>query len=150
MREECSPHVEFAYNRAVHSTTKVSPFQVVYGFNPCAPIDLLSLPQSIQLNSDATSRAEWILKLHELTKTNIEKMNAKYRSYGSNSKKHSTFEPGDLVLLHLRKDHFPELRKSKCLELMALLKFLRRSMTMHTSLSCLQISGLVPRLALQI
>ena len=113
MREECSPHVEFAYNRAVHSTTKVSPFQVVYGFNPCAPIDLLSLPQSIQLNSDATSRAEWILKLHELTKTNIEKMNAKYRSYGSNSKKHSTFEPGDLVLLHLRKDHFPELRKSK-------------------------------------
>ena len=63
MREECSPHVEFAYNRAVHSTTKVSPFQVVYGFNPRAPIDLLSLPQSIQLNSDATSRAEWILKL---------------------------------------------------------------------------------------
>ena len=111
--EECLPHIEFAYNRAVHSTTKVSPFQVVYGFNPLAPINLLPLPQSVQLNSDATSCAEWILKLHELTKTNIEKMNAKYRSYGSNSKKHSTFEPGDLVLLHLRKDHFPELRKSK-------------------------------------
>ena len=113
MREECSPHVEFAYNRAVHSTTKVSPFQVVYGFNPRAPIDLLPLPQSVQLNSDATSRAEWILKLHELTKTNIEKMNAKYTSYGSNGKKHLTFEPGDLVWLHLRKDRFPELRKSK-------------------------------------
>ena len=44
MRKECLSHVEFAYNRAEHSTTKVSPFQVVYGFNPRAPIDLLPLP----------------------------------------------------------------------------------------------------------
>jgi hypothetical protein len=42
--EECLPHIEFAYNRSVHSMMKVSPFQVVYGFNPCAPIDLLPLP----------------------------------------------------------------------------------------------------------
>jgi hypothetical protein len=34
MWEECLPHVEFAYNRATHSTTKISPFQVVYDFNP--------------------------------------------------------------------------------------------------------------------
>jgi hypothetical protein len=43
LREECLPHIEFAYNRSVHSTTKVSPFQVVYGFNSRAPIDLLPL-----------------------------------------------------------------------------------------------------------
>jgi hypothetical protein len=42
--EEYLPHIEFAYNRSVHSTTKVSPFQIVYGFNPCASIDLLLLP----------------------------------------------------------------------------------------------------------
>ncbi|KAL2225724.1 UNVERIFIED_CONTAM: Transposon Ty3-I Gag-Pol polyprotein [Sesamum indicum] len=42
--EECLPHVEFAYNRAIHSTTKFSPFQIVYGFNPLAPIDLIPLP----------------------------------------------------------------------------------------------------------
>jgi hypothetical protein len=41
--EECLPHIEFAYNRSVRSTMKVSPFQVVYDFNPCAPIDLLAL-----------------------------------------------------------------------------------------------------------
>jgi hypothetical protein len=42
--EECLPHIELAYNRSVHSTPKVSPFQVVYGFNPHAPIDLFPLP----------------------------------------------------------------------------------------------------------
>jgi hypothetical protein len=41
--EECLPHIEFSYNRSVHSTMKVSPFQVVYGFNLHAPIDLLPL-----------------------------------------------------------------------------------------------------------
>jgi len=28
--EECLPHVEFAYNRTVHSTTQHSPFEIVY------------------------------------------------------------------------------------------------------------------------
>jgi hypothetical protein len=44
--EECLPHIEFAYNTSMHSTMKVSPFQVVYGFNPHAPIDLFPLPLS--------------------------------------------------------------------------------------------------------
>jgi hypothetical protein len=38
------PHVEIAYNRAVHSTTKFSPFEFVYGFYPLSPLDLSPLP----------------------------------------------------------------------------------------------------------
>jgi transposase InsO family protein len=44
--EECLPHIEFAYDRFIHSTMKVSSFQVVYDFNPRASIDLLPLPPS--------------------------------------------------------------------------------------------------------
>jgi hypothetical protein len=44
--EECLPHIKFTYNKSKHSTTKVSLFQVVYGFNPRALIDLLLLPPS--------------------------------------------------------------------------------------------------------
>jgi hypothetical protein len=113
MWEECLPHVEFAYNRATHSTTKVSPFQVVYGFNPHAPIDILPLPISERIHVDAKERADFILQMHKTTKHNIEKMNEKYRIAGSKGRQEVKLEPGDLVWLHLRKDRFPDLRKSK-------------------------------------
>jgi hypothetical protein len=44
--EECLLYIEFAYNRFMHSTTKLSPLQVVHRFNPRVPIDLLPLPSS--------------------------------------------------------------------------------------------------------
>jgi hypothetical protein len=51
--------------------------------------------------------------MHETTKLNIEKMNEKYRIAASKGRKEIKFEPGDLVWLHLRKERFSELRKSK-------------------------------------
>jgi hypothetical protein len=77
--EECLPHVEFAYNQATHSTTYVNPFQVVYGFNPIILIDILLLPTSERIHNDAKQSADCILKMHETTTLNIEKMNETYR-----------------------------------------------------------------------
>jgi hypothetical protein len=111
--EECLLHIEFAYNRSVHSTTKVSPFQIVYGFNPRAPIDLLPLPPLEMTCFDASQRSEFILKMHETTKWNIEKMNEKYSIAASKGRKEVKLKPGDLIWLHLRKERFSELRKSK-------------------------------------
>jgi hypothetical protein len=51
--------------------------------------------------------------MHETTKLNIEKMNEKYRIAASKGRKKVKLEPGDLVWLHLRKERFLELRKSK-------------------------------------
>jgi hypothetical protein len=56
---------------------KLIPFQVVYGFNPHAPIDLLPLPSFETTCFDASQRSEFILKMHETTKLNIKKMNEK-------------------------------------------------------------------------
>jgi hypothetical protein len=85
--EDCLPHIEFTYNRSVHSTTKVSPFQVVYDFNPRASIDLLPLPPLETTCFDASQQSKFILKMHETTKLNIEKMNEKYRIAASKGRK---------------------------------------------------------------
>jgi hypothetical protein len=111
--EECLPHIEIAYNRSVHSTMKVCPFQVMYGLNPHAPIDLLPLPLSETTCFVVSQRSEFILKMHEATKLNIEKMNEKYHIAASKRRKEVKLESGDLVWLHLRKERFSELRKSK-------------------------------------
>ena len=73
------------------------PFEIVYGFLPRAPIDLLPRPSSEKVNFDDKQCAELILKMHELTKENIERMNAKYKLAGDNARKHIVFAPGDLV-----------------------------------------------------
>jgi hypothetical protein len=113
MWEEYLPHVKFAYNRSLHSTTKVCPFEIVYSLLPHAPIDLMPLPSSEKLKFDAKQHAEFILKMHKTTKENIERMNAKYKISGDKGRKQLDFEPDDLVWLHLRKERFPDLRKSK-------------------------------------
>ena len=76
--EESLPHVEFAYNRAVHSATNMSPFEIVYGFNPLTPLDLLPLPGNEHMSLEGKRRAEYVRRMHEQVKQNIEKRNEQY------------------------------------------------------------------------
>jgi hypothetical protein len=52
--EDCFSFIEFSYNHIVHSTTDYSPFEIVYGFNPLTPLDLIPLPidERASLNSN--------------------------------------------------------------------------------------------------
>jgi hypothetical protein len=111
--EESLPHVEFAYNGAVHSTTKFCPFEIVYGYKPTAPIDLLPLPVQERVNFDASKRAEFVKNLHDRARTNIENMTKQYEKQANKGRRKMIFEEGDLVWVHLRKDRFPEQSKSK-------------------------------------
>ena len=71
--EDCLPHVEFAYNRSVHSATKYSPFEIVYGFNPLTPLDLSPLPEHEHTNLDGKQRADFVKQIHEKARLNIER-----------------------------------------------------------------------------
>ncbi|KAK1608448.1 hypothetical protein QYE76_032121 [Lolium multiflorum] len=111
--EECLPHVEFAYNRAVHSTTELCPFEVVYGFKPITPLDLLPFPMHERVNMEASKRADFVKKIHVKTKELIEKKGKSNAARKNKKRKEMLFKPGDLVWVHFGKDRFPKLRKSK-------------------------------------
>jgi hypothetical protein len=72
-----------------------------------------------------------------------------YKISGDKGRKQLDFAPGDLVWLHLRKEWFPDLRKSKLMPRAdGLFKVLEKKMRMHISLICLLILGFVAHLIL--
>ncbi|XP_071912288.1 uncharacterized protein [Coffea arabica] len=93
--EECLPHVEFAYNRVVHSTTGFSPFECVYGFNPLTPLDLVPLPSNVRAHLHGKKRANFVKQLHEKVRANIERRTAQYVKQANKGRHQLIFEPGD-------------------------------------------------------
>jgi hypothetical protein len=77
--EDCLPHIEFAYNHATHSSTKMCPFQIVYGYIPRAPIALYSLDAEDAPHIDVVAHVEQMINLHKQTQQNIAAANAKYQ-----------------------------------------------------------------------
>ena len=100
------PHVEFAYNKSVHSLTHFSPFEIVYGFNPLTHLDLLPLPVNEHVNLDRKKKADFVKQLHEKTRQNIERRTEQYATQANKGRKKVVFEPGDWVWLHMRKERF--------------------------------------------
>jgi len=113
--DELLPHAEFAFNRAPSKTTRLSPFQVVYGYNPRIPLDLIPLPTRVQLSCEAEKRAQEIKELHKQVRARIGRANEHTKAQANKSRRDIQFLLGDLVWIHLRKERFPSKRKSKLL-----------------------------------
>jgi len=82
--DTCLPIVEFAYNRSMHGATKFSPFEVVYGFHPYVPMDLVHIPNDERTSMDGIRKAELMKKLHEQVRLHIEEKTTKYAKQANN------------------------------------------------------------------
>ena len=74
--DELLPHAEFSFNKAQSKATRLSPFQVVYGFNSRNPLDLTPLPTPTKFSWDMEKRAKEIKDLHAQVQKRIERANS--------------------------------------------------------------------------
>ena len=62
----------------VHKTTNISPFEVVYGFNPHTSLDLLPLPNPQEfVHKEGVTKVEFVKKMHERIKNQIQQQTYK-------------------------------------------------------------------------
>ena len=73
--DELLGHVEFAFNRTPSKATSLSPFQVVSGYNPRTPLDVVPIPNPTKFNWKAEKRAKEIQEPHAKVRERIEKSN---------------------------------------------------------------------------
>jgi len=70
--DEYLPQVEFSFNRVVNKPTNLSPFEVLYGYNPLTPLGLLPLLENSSLiHKEGVSRTEFFKKFHDKVKAKL-------------------------------------------------------------------------------
>jgi hypothetical protein len=130
--EDCLPFIEFEYNRAMHTTTSYSPFEIVYGFNPLTPLDLMPLPVDGRSSLDGQKNAELVKSLHERVWLQIAQKNERVASKPIKCDSASSLNQEiGFEFTCAKKDSQPIEGLSCILEEMDLSKFLRKLMTMH-------------------
>lgn len=102
------PTVEFAYNNSVDRSTDHSPFEVVQGFSPRQPLDLVSLPIEFRPTASVQSFANHIRNLHDTIKRKIALSNNHYKLIANARHRHKEFKIGDLVMIGLAPKRFPK------------------------------------------
>jgi len=75
----------------MHSTTEFSSFEIVYGFNPLTPMDLIPLPINERVSLDGNRKARVVKTLHESVWQQIEKRNHVYVTKANKGCKHLVF-----------------------------------------------------------
>jgi hypothetical protein len=89
---QCLIKVEFEFNSSVNRSTGYSPFQVLYGFNPRGPLDLLPIEGPNTGTTKVEQRLENLLDIHTHVRQNLETSYAKYKQQADASRVEVNFD----------------------------------------------------------
>jgi len=80
----------------------MSPFEVVHGYQPRQPVDLILMaPYYTRMSKSAASLVSHIHDLYKEINTQIQKSNANYKAYADLHKKSQEFNVGDYVMVQI-------------------------------------------------
>jgi hypothetical protein len=71
---------KFAYNHSTNRSTGFSPFTIIYGSNPRAPLDLAPISDMKQTNTTAKDLMAQIQEGHKLTICKLQESTTKYKA----------------------------------------------------------------------
>jgi hypothetical protein len=101
------PTAEFAYNNSVNRSIGLSPTEVVYGYKPRQPIDLIPMSHYHRLSESASAFASHIHDLHKEISNRIAQNNTNYKIRADLRRRFKEFNVGDFVMVRIRPERFP-------------------------------------------
>jgi len=109
---ELLPLAEFAYNNAIHASTRMTPFWANYHYHPVMQFKAPMQPSSLNSEIQADTFAAGLEETHQTLRKNLQEAQANQTMYAGG--KEVIFEVGDKVWLSTR--HFRTTRPSKKLD----------------------------------
>ena len=99
---------EFAYNNSVNRSIGKSHFQIVNGYSPHTPIDLVPLPPHMRVSEPAENFAKHIHDLHDEIRRKISLSNKDYKLAADVHRRSKEFNVDDYVMVHIRPERIPK------------------------------------------
>jgi hypothetical protein len=101
------PTAQLAYNSFANRTISISPFEVVHGYPPRKPLDLLPMSPYVRVSESTEAFAQHLHNLHHEIRNKIQASNFQYKIHADTRQRHMEFQVGDYVMIRVRLERFP-------------------------------------------
>ena len=99
---------KFAYNNYVNCSTGKNNFQIVNGYSPHIPIDLVPLPRHMRVSKLAKNLAKQIYDLHVEIRRKISLSNEEYKLTADVHRRFNEFNVGEYVTVRIHLERIPK------------------------------------------
>ena len=99
---------KFSYNNSVNRSIGKNHFQIVNGYSPRTPIDLVPLPPHMRVSEPAKNFTKQIYDLHAEIRRKISLSNEKYKLVADVHRRYKEFSVGEYVMVCILPERIPK------------------------------------------